>query len=141
MSYKKNHLPVVVFINGPTATGKSDLAVEAAQKFGGEIINCDSVQVYQGVDIGTAKPTKEQLSQVPHHLFSHIPIGESYTAGQYHREALELIESGNTEIGILSLNLRHILTTKGYIEDIADTTNRRSSGSLLSKVIFFPVTG
>ena len=60
--------PPLIFIVGPTATGKSQLAVDLAQQFNGEIVNADSRQVYRHMDIGTAKPSPEQRNQVPHHL-------------------------------------------------------------------------
>lgn len=82
----------VVFILGPTASGKTNLAIRAAQKLGGEIINADSIQVYKSLDIGSAKPTKEELSQAPHHLIGHLPEGSNYTAGEFRREVLDVIE-------------------------------------------------
>lgn len=86
------HKPLVIFIVGPTATGKSEFSVVAAERFGGEIINTDSVQVYQHVDIGTAKPTASQLARVSHHLFSFVAANETCTAGEFRRRALEKIE-------------------------------------------------
>ena len=60
-------IPSSIIITGPTASGKSDLALELAQKFNGEIICTDSMQVYRGLDIGTAKPTQAEQLAVPHH--------------------------------------------------------------------------
>jgi tRNA dimethylallyltransferase len=60
--------PKVVAILGPTATGKSSLALHLAEKYGGEIISADSVQVYRGLDIGSAKPSVEDRRRIPHHL-------------------------------------------------------------------------
>ena len=60
--------PPVVVVTGPTASGKTRLAIEIALRFGGEIVNADSMQVYRHMDIGTAKPSTEQRSRVPHHL-------------------------------------------------------------------------
>lgn len=82
----------VVFILGPTASGKSNLAIAAAQKLGGEIINADSIQVYKSLDIGSAKPTKEELEMVPHHLIGHILEGESYAAGKFRDDVLNTIK-------------------------------------------------
>ncbi|MGE3974809.1 MAG: tRNA (adenosine(37)-N6)-dimethylallyltransferase MiaA [Bdellovibrionales bacterium] len=82
----------VIGIFGPTSSGKSHLALAMAQKLGAEIVNCDSLQVYQGLDIGTAKPTKKELAMVPHHLISHVPLGEAYAAGQFARDALEILK-------------------------------------------------
>lgn len=82
----------VVFILGPTASGKTKLAIEAAQKLGGEIINADSIQVYKSLDIGSAKPTSEELSLIPHHLVGHMNEGESYAAGKFRQDVLNVIE-------------------------------------------------
>ncbi len=86
--------PLVIFVVGPTATGKSAFAIEAAQEFGGEIINTDSVQVYKSVDIGTAKPSATEIKKVPHHLYSYVAEGETSTVGEFRRHALSVIEQG-----------------------------------------------
>ncbi len=78
----------VVFILGPTACGKSRLGMELAEKFGGGILNCDSVQVYQRLDIGTAKPTPEERARVPHFFFDELKPGEILTAGDFRKRAL-----------------------------------------------------
>ncbi len=85
--------PHLLFVVGPTATGKTDFALQAAANFQAEIINCDSVQFYQGVEIGTAKPTAGQLQMVPHHLVNFVPEGGSFTAGDYTRAAEAVISS------------------------------------------------
>lgn len=82
----------VVFVVGPTGAGKSNLALKAAEGFSGVIVNSDSVQVYQRVDIGTAKPTLAERQRRPHFLFDFVAPGESYTAGQYRRQALDVIK-------------------------------------------------
>lgn len=76
-------LAKLLSIVGPTGTGKTQLALRLAQKFGGEIINADSRQVYRYMDIGTAKPTSEQMELVPHHLFSIINPDEDFNLAQY----------------------------------------------------------
>lgn len=76
-----------IFIAGATATGKSMVAIEIAQKTTGEIVSVDSMQVYQGMDIGTAKPTAEQRAQIPHHLIDCTTIGEGFDAARFVREA------------------------------------------------------
>ena len=87
--------PKLVFIVGPTATGKSKLAIDLTlaltkqAKF--EIINCDSVQVYEGVDIGTAKPSRDEQNKVPHHMLSFVKAPQTYTAGLFENDTLELI--------------------------------------------------
>lgn len=79
--------PLLVVILGPTASGKSSLAVTLAQKFSGEIVSCDSVAVYRGFEIGTAKPTREQRALAPHHLLDVAEPNEPFTAGEYSRRA------------------------------------------------------
>jgi tRNA dimethylallyltransferase len=91
---------LLIFIVGPTASGKTEFALKAAQigetKLGGpcEIISCDSIQVFADIELGTAKPSAQQLSQVPHHLLSFVPLKQAYTAGEYRRDALKVIADG-----------------------------------------------
>ena len=80
-------IPASIVITGPTASGKSDLALELAQKIDGEIFCTDSMQVYRGLDIGTAKPTKAEQLAVPHHQIDLCNLDEHYSAGQYARDA------------------------------------------------------
>ena len=76
-------LPFVVVLAGPTASGKSRLAVELALRAGGEIVNADSQQVYRGLDVGTAKPTPEERAAVPHHLLDVVEPGEGMDAARW----------------------------------------------------------
>ncbi|MBP7867339.1 MAG: tRNA (adenosine(37)-N6)-dimethylallyltransferase MiaA [Acidobacteria bacterium] len=81
---------------GPTASGKSALAVELARRFGGEIVNCDSMQVYRGLDVGTAKPDAGLRREIPHHVLDVADVDEVFSAGRYQklaRAALEDIRS------------------------------------------------
>lgn len=80
------------FVVGSTATGKSDLALQFALKNKFEIVNSDSLQVYRSLDIGTAKPPKEEMKMCPHHLFDIVDEGESFTAADYRLKALQVIE-------------------------------------------------
>jgi tRNA dimethylallyltransferase len=80
------HDPLVV-IAGPTASGKSSLAMELAGRFGGEIISCDSVAVYREFEIGTAKPSREERARMPHHLIDVVAPNAYFTAGEYARLA------------------------------------------------------
>jgi tRNA dimethylallyltransferase len=88
--------PLVVVITGPTGTGKSDLALDLVDQLGrrtpAEIISMDSAQVYRGMDIGTAKPDAEVRRQLPHHLIDIRNPDESYSAGEFVRDALRAIE-------------------------------------------------
>ena len=84
-------LPPVIVILGPTASGKSALALAVAKKIGGEIISADSRQIYRELDIGAAKPSPEILGEVKHHFVNEKNIGEPFTAGDFATEAVERI--------------------------------------------------
>jgi tRNA dimethylallyltransferase len=84
--------PLLVVILGPTASGKSALAVDLARQFAGEIVSCDSVAVYRHFEIGTAKPTREDRANIPHHLLDVAEPDEAFTAGEYSRRARATIE-------------------------------------------------
>ena len=83
--------PAVVVLTGPTASGKSDLALELAEAFDGEIVNADSMQVYRYMDVGTAKPSLEERARVPHHLFDVVPPDADYSAGRYAEDARRVV--------------------------------------------------
>lgn len=78
---------------GPTASGKSALALALAERFGGEIVSCDSMQVYRGMDIGTAKPTAGERGRVPHHLIDILDPDEPFSAADYGEEAASVAEA------------------------------------------------
>lgn len=82
----------LVVVEGPTAVGKTHLAIELAKHFNMEIISADSRQFYKELSIGTAKPTEEELAEVPHHFVGHISIQQEYSAGQFGEEASKLLE-------------------------------------------------
>jgi tRNA dimethylallyltransferase len=82
----------LVAIVGPTASGKSDLALFLAEQFSGEIVNYDSLQIFRHLNIGTAKPTLEEQERVPHHLIDIREPTEVFTAGDYQREARRVLE-------------------------------------------------
>ena len=87
-----------IFIAGPTAVGKSEIAFPLAEKIGGEIISVDSMQVYRGLDIGTAKPSPAERARVPHHLIDVCDLSEAFDAAQFiHRaqNAVSEIQSRN----------------------------------------------
>ena len=81
----------ILAVVGPTATGKSGLAMALAGELGGEIVNADALQVYRGFDIGTAKPTAEERARVPHHLVDILEPAETYSAGEFARRARRAI--------------------------------------------------
>lgn len=77
----------VIVICGPTGIGKTELSIRLAERFGGEIVGADSMQVYRYMDIGTAKPTRQQQKRVPHHMIDAVDPGQPYDAARYLREA------------------------------------------------------
>lgn len=83
-------LPAILLM-GPTASGKSELALRLAERFGGEIVSVDSAQVYRGMDIGSAKPDAATRSRVPHHLIDAIDPTESYSAARFAQEARAVV--------------------------------------------------
>lgn len=95
-------MPPVLAIVGPTATGKSRLAMALARELDGEIVNADALQVYRGFDVGTAKPGPEEQAQVPHHLLDILEPWEPYSAGEFARRArgaiAEIRERGRVPI-------------------------------------------
>ncbi len=107
--------PLLLVVLGPTASGKSALAITLAEKFSGEIVSCDSVAVYREFDIGTAKPSRAQRAAVPHHLLDIVAPDETFTAGDYSRRAraaiAEISERGRLPIvvGGTGLYLRALL--------------------------------
>jgi tRNA dimethylallyltransferase len=84
-------LAPLIVVAGPTASGKTALALALAEQFNGEIVSCDSVAVYRGMEIGTAKPTLEERARVPHHLIDILEPDQPCTAGDYSRLAREAI--------------------------------------------------
>ncbi len=84
--------PPLLAVVGPTASGKSALALELARRFGGEIVNCDSMQVYRGLDIGTAKPDRETRAEIPHHLLDVAQVGEVFSAGRFEKLARQALD-------------------------------------------------
>ena len=110
--------PLIV-ICGATATGKSDLAIALAQKLGGEIINADSMQVYQGMDIGTAKVPLNERGGIPHHLLDIYPVNQDMTVARYQelaREKVDQLRADGTPIIVVG-------GTGLYIKSILDDLN------------------
>jgi len=82
----------VYVVTGPTASGKTKVAIELAKKLGGEIVSCDSMQIYKKMDIGSAKPTEDELNEVKHHLIGVIEPTENFTVAKYQSMALDAID-------------------------------------------------
>ena len=89
MSACPNNL--IIAISGPTCSGKTALAVRAAKVLNGEVVNFDSVQIYSGIEIATAKPTAEEMAGVPHHLIGYVEPNVNYAAADWARDAAEKI--------------------------------------------------
>ena len=83
--------PLLLVVLGPTASGKTALSIALAEQFQGEIVNCDSVATYREFDIGTAKPSLGERARVPHHLFDFVDPTQEMTAGEYARQARQVI--------------------------------------------------
>ena len=118
---------MVIVIVGPTGVGKTKLSIELAKKLNGEIINADSTQVFKTLDIGTAKVTKEEMENIPHHLLDIKDINEDYTVYDYQkdaREAIKDIESrGKTPIMVGGTGLYIKAALYNYEFDTEDSTN------------------
>lgn len=80
-----------ILITGPTASGKSALAVELAKQHGGVVVNADSMQVYDTLRVLTARPSEEDMEGVPHHLYGHVPAGQAYSTGAWLRDVAVLL--------------------------------------------------
>jgi tRNA dimethylallyltransferase len=119
----------LIIICGPTATGKSDLALEVAEKFNGEIINADSMQLYRGMDIGTAKLTDQERRGIPHHLLDILTVDQDASVAQYQalaREAVDDIrERGKSAIIVGGTGL--------YIKSVIDEMNFPETDPALRK--------
>ncbi len=112
----------VIVLTGPTATGKTALAVALAQKLGGEVVSADSMQLYRGMDIGTAKPTAAEMGGVPHHMFDVADPEEDFSVSRYVELAAACVEEifarGKTPIlaGGTNLYIDSLLSGRSFAE-------------------------
>ncbi|MBR1803071.1 MAG: tRNA (adenosine(37)-N6)-dimethylallyltransferase MiaA [Clostridia bacterium] len=83
----------VIAICGPTASGKTGLSIELAKKIGGEIISCDSMQIYQNMTIGTAKPTPDEMQGIQHYLIDFVPPNKRYSVADFQKDAMKAIQT------------------------------------------------
>lgn len=124
--------PRIAAVVGPTASGKTALAIELAKRFDGEVISCDSMQIYKGMDIGTAKPTPDETCGIPHHMIDIIEPSESFSAADYAplatAAAEDIISRGKLPIfcGGTGLYLDSVLTANEYADVETDLTLRAS---------------
>lgn len=124
-------IPLLVIV-GPTASGKTALAVECAKELGGEIVSADSMQIYKGMSIATAKPTAEEMQGVPHYLIDFLDVCENYSVADYVRDANaaidEIVSGGKLPIlcGGTGLYIDSLVDNIKFGEEDSDTELRRS---------------
>lgn len=121
----------IIAIVGPTAVGKTALAIDLARELDGEIISCDSMQIYRGMDIGTAKPTKEEMATVPHHLIDIKNPDEEFSCADYAilaKEAIkDIVSRGKTPIfcGGTGLYLDSVIEIESFSSGVKDEEFRK----------------
>jgi tRNA dimethylallyltransferase len=120
----KEILPALVAVVGPTASGKSALGVWLAERLGGEVIACDSTQLYRGFDIGTAKPSQAERHGVPHHLLDVLSPTEEATAGGYRQMALPVLEDLRRRGRLPILTVGTGLYLRALLDGLADLPQR-----------------
>jgi tRNA dimethylallyltransferase len=123
MSSENKHLPLVAVI-GPTASGKSALGVWLAEQLGGEVIACDSTQLYRGFDIGTAKPSPAERRGIPHHLVDVLGAEEAATAGGYRQMALAALADLRGRARLPFFTVGTGLYLRALLEGLADVPQR-----------------
>lgn len=114
----------LVAVLGPTASGKTSLGTWLARRFGGEILACDSTQVYRGFDIGTAKPTPEERDDVPHHMLDLVEPAEVFTAGDYRVQAIAVLDELRRRSRLPVLTVGTGLYLRALLEGLADAPAR-----------------
>ena len=138
----------VIAVLGPTASGKTGLALQIAQAFGGEIVNCDSRQIYKEMEIGTAKPTPEEMAQTAHHLFDIISPDQEFSAGDYidfaKPKILEILKRGKVPIltggtgfyySAISEGLSNIGNDTNYTQELQKEFESNGISPLVSRLI------
>ena len=123
--------PKLVVITGPTASGKTALGVALARRLGGEVVSADSMQIYRGMDIGTAKPTPEEMQGVPHHMIDIADPAENYSVSRYAKEAAacvdDILARGKLPIvvGGTGLYIDSLIAGRTFADGTADTALRQ----------------
>ncbi|MGN0462079.1 MAG: tRNA (adenosine(37)-N6)-dimethylallyltransferase MiaA [Ruminococcus sp.] len=126
----------IISVVGPTASGKTALSIEIAKKYNGEIISADSMQIYRGMDIATAKPTKEEMQGIVHHLIDNVNPEDEYSVAQYVKDArnaiLDIDSRGKTPIlvGGTGLYVDSLLDNVQFSESPIDEELRQKLNSL-----------
>ena len=127
----REKIPVIAVV-GPTATGKTALGIGLARRFGGEIVSCDSMQIYRGLPIGTAQPDQGELAQAPHHLVGFLDVGEPFSVSDYvnlaGRTITEIAGRGKLPIlvGGTGLYARSLLRGFSFEESARDESLREA---------------
>lgn len=123
--------PKLVVITGPTASGKTALGVALARRLGGEVVSADSMQIYRGMDIGTAKPTPEEMQGVPHHMIDIADPAENYSVSRYAKEASacvdDILARGKLPVvvGGTGLYIDSLIAGRTFADGTADTALRQ----------------
>ena len=123
--------PKLVVITGPTASGKTALGVALARRLGGEVVSADSMQIYRGMDIGTAKPTPEEMQGVPHHMIDIADPAENYSVSRYAKEAAacvdDILARGKLPVvvGGTGLYIDSLIAGRTFADGTADTALRQ----------------
>lgn len=129
----------VLYVCGPTASGKSDLAFDIARAVGGEIVGADSMQIYRGFDISTAKPSPEQMAVIPHHLISFLEPTEEYNVSRYAADAKrtisDILSRGSTPVvcGGTGLYIDSIINNTDFFEEPDNTEIRAELNAELAE--------
>ena len=116
----------LIAVTGPTATGKTALGMSAAHSFGGEIVSCDSMQIYKGLPIGTAQPSEDQRTEIPHHLIAFQDIAASFSVSDYVNTAEKVISDIYSRnklpilVGGTGMYARSLLYNSSFDEDCRD---------------------
>lgn len=127
----------VIAIVGPTASGKTSLSIEVAKNFNGEIVSADSMQIYKGMNIATAKPSEEEMQGIKHYLIDFLPADKSYSVGQYVLDAQnaisDIVVKGKTPIicGGTGLYVDSLLNGIDFVENSSDDIIREELYLLL----------
>ena len=142
LSYPQPRQPKIIIILGHTASGKSDLAVELAEKFNGEIISADSRQLYKGMDIGTGKITKKEMRGIPHHLLDVVSPKTKFDVARYqklaHKKIADILKRGKLPIvcGGTGLYIKAIVENPRYPDVPPDWKLRKKLEKLSAEKLF-----
>ena len=128
--------PKVLILTGPTAVGKTELSIALAKRFGAEIISADSMQIYQGMNIGTAKITPQEMQGVVHHMLDIVPVTHSYSVAEYQSAAFSLIDRLLQQkklpmvVGGTGLYIHSLMYDVDFSSAAADTSLRKTLEAL-----------